>query len=265
MEQAIRVEKLYKKFGDFTALEDVNFSVPRGSVYGFLGPNGSGKSTTIRILCGIMSPSSGQADVMGIDVIREPDRVRQNIGYMSQRFGLYEDLTVKENLDFYAQIYGLDRAKRSGRRSEIVTLAQLEGKERCLARTLSGGYKQRLALGCALIHKPGLLILDEPTAGVDPVSRRAFWEIIRSLSNDGTTVFVTTHYMDEAESCDITCFIFNGRIMTVAPPKEIIQRENARNLEDVFIKYVGQNQKPKLNVKSGWKLFFFFKKGEGKS
>lgn len=265
MEQAIVVENLYKKFGDFTALEDVSFSVTRGSVYGFLGPNGSGKSTTIRILCGIMSPTSGSANVMGIDVSKEPDRVRQNIGYMSQRFGLYEDLTVKENLEFYAEIYGLDRMQRNRRRLEIIELAKLEGRERCLARTLSGGFKQRLALGCALIHRPGLLILDEPTAGVDPVSRRAFWEIIRSLSNDGTTIFVTTHYMDEAESCDITCFIFNGKIMAVAPPAEIIQREKARNLEDVFIKYVTQTQTPQLHVKRTWKPTFFFKKDGGKT
>lgn len=260
MEQVIIAEKLYKKFGNFTALDEVSFSVPKGCVYGFLGPNGSGKSTTIRILCGIMSPTSGQADVMGIDVLKEPDKVRQNIGYMSQRFGLYEDLTVKENLDFYAQIYGLDPAQRNHRRMEIIALSKLDGKERSLARTLSGGYKQRLALGCALIHRPGLLILDEPTAGVDPVSRRAFWEIIRSLSNDGTTVFVTTHYMDEAESCDITCFIFNGKIMAVAPPKEIIEKENAANLEDVFIKYVNQSQVPKLHVKKRWRDTFFFRR-----
>ena len=238
MDYAIEVENLTKKFGNFTAVDNISFQIPKGSIFGFLGPNGSGKSTTIRMLCGVLSPTSGKGSVMGKDIVRETEAVRQNLGYMSQRFSLYEDLTVEENLDFYGGIYGLDRDTRNERKKELIMMANLEGKEKSLAGTLSGGWKQRLALGCALIHKPGFLVLDEPTAGVDPVSRRVFWEIIHALSQQGITILVTTHYMDEAESCDIVGFIFNGRIINVAPPQELIRKENAKNLEDIFITYV---------------------------
>ncbi len=238
MSYAIEVENLTKKFGSFTAIDNMSFSIPKGCIFGFLGPNGSGKSTTIRILCGVLHPTSGKAMVMGKDVVKETESVRQSLGYMSQKFSLYEDLTVEENLDFYAGIYGLDRDVRDSRKKELILMANLSGKEKALAGTLSGGWKQRLALGCALIHKPKLLILDEPTAGVDPVSRRVFWEIIHALSRQGISILVTTHYMDEAESCDIVGFIFNGKIINIAPTQQLLQQEKANNLEDIFITYV---------------------------
>ena len=238
MDYAIEVSKLTKKFGDFTAVDDISFKIPKGCIFGFLGPNGSGKSTTIRMLCGVLTPTSGTGTVMGLDIVKDPEGVKHNLGYMSQRFSLYEDLTVEENLDFYGGIYGLKKEVRESRKKELVIMANLAGKEKSLAGTLSGGWKQRLALGCSLIHKPSLLILDEPTAGVDPVSRRVFWEIIHALSRQGITVLVTTHYMDEAESCDIVGFIFNGKLINIAPPQELIKQENARNLEDIFICYV---------------------------
>jgi ABC-2 type transport system ATP-binding protein len=238
MDYAIEIENLTKKFGSFTAVDNISFRIPKGSIFGFLGPNGSGKSTTIRMLCGVLSPTSGKGTVMGRDIVKDTEAIRQNLGYMSQRFSLYEDLTVEENLDFYGGIYGLDADTRNERKKELIMMANLEGKEKSLAGTLSGGWKQRLALGCALIHKPCFLVLDEPTAGVDPVSRRVFWEIIHALSNQGITILVTTHYMDEAESCDIVGFIFNGKIINISPPQELIRKENAKNLEDIFIAYV---------------------------
>lgn len=245
MEQAIYVENLTKKFGDFTAVDHISFSIPQGCIFGFLGPNGSGKSTTIRILCGVLHPTGGKAFIFGRDVAKETEAVRQSIGYMSQRFSLYEDLTVEENLDFYAGVYGLPKKVTEERKKELIAMANLTGKEKSLAGTLSGGWKQRLALGCALIHKPKLLILDEPTAGVDPVSRRVFWQIIHALAGQGITILVTTHYMDEASSCDTVGFIFNGKLINIAAPKELVEKEGADNLEDVFIKYVEQltNQK----------------------
>ncbi len=235
----IEVDHLTKKFGSFTAVDDISFSIPKGCIFGFLGPNGSGKSTTIRMLCGVLHPTSGNARIMGRDVVKETEIVRHSLGYMSQKFSLYEDLTVEENLDFYAGVYGLSNKVRESRKQDLIKMANLEGKERKLAGTLSGGWKQRLALGCALIHKPELLILDEPTAGVDPVSRRVFWEIIHALSKQGITILVTTHYMDEAESCDIVSFILNGKLIDHDTPQNLIaNEEGAKNLEDVFIKRV---------------------------
>ncbi len=238
MENAIIVENLTKKFGEFTAVDNISFNIPKGSIFGFLGPNGSGKSTTIRMLCGVLHPTSGRALVMGNDVVKETELVRQSIGYMSQKFSLYEDLTVAENLAFFAGVYRLPKDVFLERKSELINMANLTGKEKSLAGTLSGGWKQRLALGCALIHKPKLLILDEPTAGVDPVSRRIFWEIIHSLSRQGITILVTTHYMDEAQSCDTVGFIMNGKLMNIAAPQELIEKEHAKNLEEIFIAYV---------------------------
>lgn len=248
MDYAISVENLTKKFGSFTAVDNLNFSIPEGSIFGFLGPNGSGKSTTIRMLCGVLHPTGGRALIMGRDVTADTEAVRQSLGYMSQRFSLYEDLTVEENLDFYAGVYGLPKQVTAERKKELIAMANLTGKEKSLAGTLSGGWKQRLALGCALIHKPRLLILDEPTAGVDPVSRRVFWEIIHALSGQGITVLVTTHYMDEAESCDTVGFILNGKLIDIASPRELIEREGARNLEDIFIKYVEQATNQKITA-----------------
>ncbi len=238
MENAIIVENLTKKFGEFTAVDNISFNIPKGSIFGFLGPNGSGKSTTIRMLCGVLHPTSGRALVMGNDVVKETELVRQSIGYMSQKFSLYEDLTVDENLQFFAGVYTLPKDVILERKRELIEMANLTGKEKSLAGTLSGGWKQRLALGCALIHKPKLLILDEPTAGVDPVSRRIFWEIIHSLSRQGITILVTTHYMDEAQSCDTVAFIMSGKLINIAAPQELIEKEHAKNLEDIFISYV---------------------------
>lgn len=235
---SIETTELTKKFGSFTAVDNISFRIPKGVIFGFLGPNGSGKSTTIRMLCGVLTPTSGSGRVMGLDIVRQTEQIRQNLGYMSQKFSLYEDLTVEENLEFYGGIYGLGKEVLAERKKDLILMANLEGKEKSLAGSLSGGWKQRLALGCALIHKPGFLILDEPTAGVDPVSRRLFWEILNELSAQGITILVSTHYMDEAESCDIVGFIFNGKLMDIASPKELIQKNGASSLEDVFISYV---------------------------
>jgi len=248
MDYAIRVENLTKRFGTFTAVDNISFSIPKGTIFGFLGPNGSGKSTTIRMLCGVLHPTSGSALIMGKDVTKETEAVRQGLGYMSQRFSLYEDLTVEENLNFYAGVYGLTKKVTDIRKKDLISMANLTGKEKSLAGTLSGGWKQRLALGCALIHKPKLLILDEPTAGVDPVSRRVFWEIIHELARQGITILVTTHYMDEAESCDTVGFILDGKLINIASPQELIEQEGAKNLEDIFIKYVEKATNQKINI-----------------
>lgn len=223
-EVAVRVEHLSRTFGSFVAVDDVSFTVKRGEVFGFLGPNGAGKSTTIRMLCGLLEPSSGSATVGGIDVERNPEGVKAHIGYMSQRFSLYEDLTVDENIRFYGGIYGLEGDRLEERRAWAVRMAGLVGMENDLTSTLSGGWKQRLALGCAILHEPPILFLDEPTGGVDPVSRRNFWDLIYQLSNAGTTVFVTTHYMDEAEHCTTIGFIYAGRLVAIGSPTELKQR-----------------------------------------
>ena len=245
MDYAIEVKDLTKRFGSFTAVNSVSFSVEKGNVFGFLGPNGSGKSTTIRMLCGVLSPTSGTASVLGYNITKDTEDLRHNIGYMSQKFSLYEDLTVEENLDFYGGVYSLPKNVISGRKAEIIEMANLKGREKSLVGTLSGGLKQRLALGCAMIHKPQLLILDEPTAGVDPVSRRLFWQIIHTLSKQGITALVSTHYMDEAESCDIVGFILYGDLLELDAPKDMIRKHEANNLEDVFIHLVEKatNQK----------------------
>lgn len=242
METAIAVKDLSKTFGSHTAVNRVSFEVKRGEIFGFLGPNGSGKSTTIRMICGILAPSSGTGTVLGFDIYTETENIKKQIGYMSQKFSLYEELTVRENLDFYAGIYGLDLATRRKRIAEVIELASLEGREGFQARMLSGGWKQRLALGCALLHEPPLLFLDEPTAGVDPVSRRIFWEIIRFLAQSGVTVFVTTHYMDEAELCDTVGFIHSGVLAAYGTPKELMHRYKQDSLEDVFISFVGRQE-----------------------
>lgn len=245
---AIEVNNLKKKFGNFTAVDGISFKVPEGKIFGFLGPNGSGKSTTIRMLCGVLAQDEGSATVLGYDIKKDAYKIKKSIGYMSQKFSLYEDLTVDENLDFYAGIYGLNKTQRKKRKEGIIEMAGLTGREKNKTCNLSGGWKQRLALGCALIHKPKLLILDEPTAGVDPVSRRIFWHMIYTLASEGITIFVTTHYMDEASSCDNLCFIFNGKIMAEGSPKELIKNENAENLEDVFIKYVERSTNQKIET-----------------
>lgn len=220
-DDAIVVTGLRKTFGDFVAVDGVDFRVKRGEIFGFLGPNGSGKTTTIRMLCGVIAPTSGGGTVMGYDVVDEPERVRENIGYMSQKFSLFQDLTVDENLRFYSGIYGLSPEKYAERRAYVLKMADLEGREDELTGNLSVGWKQRLALGCATIHEPRLIFLDEPTSGVDPTARRQFWELLYELAHDGVTLFVTTHYMDEATHCNRLAFIYRGKIIAEGTPQEV--------------------------------------------
>ncbi len=218
---AIEVMGLTKKFGDFVAVNNISFTVLRGEIFGFLGPNGAGKTTTIRMLLGLLTPTAGTAKVIGYDVIKESEAMRKRIGYMSQKFSLYNDLTVDENLNFYGGVYGVRGKKLKARKKYILQMAGLTGRERELTKNLSGGWKQRLALGVAIIHEPEILFLDEPTAGVDPISRRAFWELIYDLAEGGTTILVTTHYMDEAEHCQDLAFIQRGNLVVKGSPEEI--------------------------------------------
>jgi len=221
MTYAVEVENLTKTFGAFVAVDHVSFQVAPGEIFGFLGPNGAGKSTTIRMLCGLLGPTSGRASVGGFDVAAAPERVRENIGYMSQKFSLYDDLTVGENIDFFAGIYGVAREKRPARKAYVLGMAALEARKDDLTRLLAGGWKQRLALGCAILHEPPILFLDEPTSGVDPIARRAFWDLIYELSRAGHTVFVSTHYMDEAEYCHRLALMYRGRVIALGPPAEL--------------------------------------------
>jgi len=209
---AIDVQHLTRRFGDFVAVDDVSFQVKAGEIFGFLGSNGAGKSTTIRMLCGLLRPTSGAATVGGIDVIGDPEGVKRRIGYMSQRFSLYETLTVDQNIAFFGGIYGLSRDRLAARREFVLEMAGLRGRERMLTRALSGGWRQRLALGCAILHEPPIVFLDEPTGGVDPLSRRQFWRLIEDLAGSGVAVLVTTHYLDEAEHCERIAIIQAGRL-----------------------------------------------------
>jgi ABC-2 type transport system ATP-binding protein len=221
---SVVIEDLVKRFGDFTAVDHIDLSVRKGEVFGFLGPNGAGKSTTIRMLCGLLRPTSGRAFVAGLDVARKPEEVRQNIGYMSQKFSLYNDLKVIENIRLFAGLYSVDRAELAGRIAWALEMSNLKGRENLMTGTLPGGWKQRLALGCAVLHKPPIVFLDEPTSGVDPISRRQFWELIHQMAEEGVTVFVTTHYMDEAEYCNRLALIFRGRIVALGTPTELKQK-----------------------------------------
>jgi ABC-2 type transport system ATP-binding protein len=218
---AIEVRHLTRRFGAFTAVDDISFDVREGEIFGFLGSNGAGKSTTIRMLCGLLRPTSGSATVGGIDVSRDPEGVKRRIGYMSQRFSLYELLTVDQNIAFYGGIYGLDPERLARRREFVLDMAGLRGRETTLARDLSGGWRQRLALGCAVLHEPPILFLDEPTGGVDPLSRRQFWRLIDSLSESAVTVLVTTHYLDEAERCHRIALIHGGRLAAIGSVSEV--------------------------------------------
>jgi ABC-2 type transport system ATP-binding protein len=218
---AVRARRLRRTFGAFVAVDDIDLDVPRGSIYGFLGPNGAGKTTTIRILCGLLEPSGGEATVDGVDVVKDSEGVKARIGYMSQKFALYNDLTVDENIAFYGDVYLVPRSRLAERRAFALTMAGLLGRERSITGTLPVGIKQRLALGCAILHEPRVLFLDEPTAGVDPLSRRAFWRLIHTMREAGVTVFVTTHYMDEAENCGVVAFIRAGQLVGLGPPRQL--------------------------------------------
>jgi ABC-2 type transport system ATP-binding protein len=218
---AISVHNLTKQFDRFTAVDRVSFDVPAGQIFGLLGPNGAGKTTTIRMLLGLLRPTSGAATVLGLDIVRQAGELRRRIGYMSQKFSLYNDLTVEENLDFFAGVYGVRGSRLVERKQAILRMAGLEGREHALTRTLAGGWKQRLALGAAILHQPEMLFLDEPTAGVDPISRRTFWNLLYDLAESGATILVTTHYMDEAEQCQQLAFIQAGRLVAHGSPQQI--------------------------------------------
>jgi ABC-2 type transport system ATP-binding protein len=218
---AVETQDLVKTFGTFVAVDHVNLQVPKGEIFGFLGPNGAGKSTTIRMLCGLLTPTSGRGSVNGFDVAAQPEEIRRSIGYMSQKFSLYDDLTVEENIDFFTGIYGVPRDRRDQRKSYVLEMANLAERRRAATRTLSGGWKQRLALGCAILHDPPVLFLDEPTSGVDPIARGAFWDLIHELSETGHTIFVSTHYMDEAEYCHRLALMYRGKVIALGTPAEL--------------------------------------------
>jgi ABC-2 type transport system ATP-binding protein len=230
---AIHVDALSRRFGTFVAVDNVSFDVRRGEVFGFLGSNGAGKSTTIRMLCGLLTPTSGRASIDGIDVGRDPEGVKRRIGYMSQRFSLYGLLTVDQNIRFYAGLYGLEGERLDARRRFVLEMGGLRGKENVLAGDLAGGWRQRLALGCAMLHEPPIVFLDEPTGGVDPVSRREFWRLIDGLSRNGTTVLVTTHYLDEAERCDRVAIIHGGRLAAIGTTAELKRTFDDRPIVEV--------------------------------
>jgi ABC-2 type transport system ATP-binding protein len=229
--QAVQVQNLVKVFGRFRAIDDISFDVAKGEIFGFLGPNGAGKTTTIKVLCGLLRPTSGHAWVAGWSVSRHFEEIRKNIGYMSQKFSLYEDLTVQENLDFFGGIYGLAPEKTAARHEWVLEMAGLSGKGSAITAELALGWKQRLALGCAVLHEPPILFLDEPTSGVDPVSRRGFWELIHEMALRGVTVFVTTHYMEEAEYCNRLALMGAGKIIAMGTPGEL----KGRSMEDTVL------------------------------
>ena len=218
---SVIVNDLVKRFGDFVAVDHINLETRKGEIFGFLGPNGAGKSTTIRMLCGLLKPTSGRAIVAGYDVSREPESVRQNIGYMSQKFSLYDDLKVIENIRLFAGLYSVPSSQLDERIAWAVEMSNLKGQEGLITGTLPGGWKQRLALACAVLHKPPIIFLDEPTSGVDPISRRQFWDLIHQMASEGVTIFVTTHYMEEAEYCNRLALIFRGKMVALGTPTEL--------------------------------------------
>jgi ABC-2 type transport system ATP-binding protein len=218
---SVEMRHLVKKFGSFVAVDHVSLAVEQGEIFGFLGPNGAGKSTAIRMLCGLLTPTSGGASVNGFDVATQPEEIRRTIGYMSQKFSLYDDLTVEENIDFFTGMYGVPRERRVERKHYVLEMANLTDRRNALTRTLSGGWKQRLALGCAILHDPPVLFLDEPTSGVDPLARGAFWGLIHDLSETGHTIFVSTHYMDEAEYCHRLALMYRGKVIALGTPAEL--------------------------------------------
>lgn len=218
---AVKVEGLTRRFGDFVAVDDISLEIKKGTIFGFLGPNGAGKSTTIKMLCGLLLPTKGKGLVNGYDIMKESEEIKKNIGYMSQRFSLYDDLTVEENISFFSGIYGVAKNRKKERMQWVLEMAGLRDRANAVTRTLPGGFKQRLALGCAILHNPPIIFLDEPTSGVDPVSRRSFWKLIYGMSKAGVTIFVTTHYMDEADYCDKLALIYRGGIIAEGTPNEL--------------------------------------------
>lgn len=237
---SVAVTDLVKKFGDFVAVDNISLEARKGEIFGFLGANGAGKSTTIRMLCGLLQPTSGKALVGGFDVATQAEEVRQSIGYMSQKFSLYNDLTISENLNFFAGMYSVNRSELKKRLGWAIDMAGLRGREDTLTGTLAAGWKQRLALGCAVLHRPPIVFLDEPTSGVDPISRRQFWNMIHQMASEGVTVFVTTHYMDEAEYCNRLVLIHRGRIIASGSPLELKQKHMSGDLLLVECDYIGK-------------------------
>ncbi len=235
---SVTVEELTRQFGSFVAVDHITFQVKYGEIFGFLGANGAGKTTTIRMLCGLLLPTSGKGSVANYDIYTQTDNIKQNIGYMSQKFSLYEDLTVAENLEFYGGIYGLNKNDLKTARDAIIETIHLQAHLDKLTRDIPLGWKQRLALSCAILHRPKILFLDEPTGGVDPISRREFWNLIYNLAKNGTTVFVTTHYMDEAEYCNRLSIMHDGKIIAIGSPQELKQGYQKKSIEDVFIDLV---------------------------
>lgn len=232
---AVKIEALTKKFGDFVAVDGISLAVKRGEVFGFLGPNGAGKSTTIKMLCGLLLPTSGKGFVAGYDIMKESEEIKKTIGYMSQKFSLYDDLTVVENISFFSGIYGVLNSKKKERMEWVLEMAGLKDRKDAITRTLPGGFKQRLALGCAVLHEPPIIFLDEPTSGVDPISRRNFWNLIYEMSKAGTTVFVTTHYMDEADYCDRLALIYRGKIIAEGTPDELRKERMKHNVLEIEV------------------------------
>ena len=232
---AVEVQGLTRRFGDFVAVDNISLRIARGEVFGFLGPNGAGKSTTIKMLCGLLLPSAGKGSVYGHDIMTGSEEIKKNIGYMSQKFSLYDDLTVEENINFFGGIYSVPLQKRGPRKEWVLEMAGISDRRDEVTKNLPGGFKQRLALGCAVIHEPPILFLDEPTSGVDPISRRNFWSMIYGMSKEGTTVFVTTHYMDEADYCDRLALIYRGRIIAEGTPAELRQEHMKKDVLEIEV------------------------------
>ena len=230
---AVEVKQLRRTFGEFVAVDNLSLNVAKGTIFGFLGPNGSGKSTTIRMLCGLLMPTSGSGTVGGFDILTQPEAIKQRIGYMSQKFSLYNELTVEENINFFAGIYGVPKKKRRARKEWALEMAELQDRRNSITATLAGGVKQRLALGCAILHEPPMIFLDEPTSGVDPISRRNFWNLIYAMSRSGTTIFVTTHYMDEADYCDRLGLIYRGKLIAEGAPNDLKHTHMPHNILEI--------------------------------
>jgi ABC-2 type transport system ATP-binding protein len=233
---AVMVKDLRRTFGEFVAVDDISLAVKGGEIFGFLGPNGAGKSTTIRMLCGLLMPSGGSGSVGGFDIITESESIKKIIGYMSQKFSLYDDLTVEENITFFGGVYNVPKERRKERKEWVLEMSGLKDNRRTLTRTLAGGFKQRLALGCAILHEPSIIFLDEPTSGVDPISRRNFWHLINEMAASGTTVFVTTHYMDEADYCDRLALIYRGKLIAQGAPTVLRKDYMPRDVLEVEVK-----------------------------
>lgn len=232
---AVKVRGLTKRFDDFVAVDTIDLSIKKGEIFGFLGPNGAGKSTTIKMLCGLLLPTGGEGAVNGFDIMKKSEEIKKNIGYMSQKFSLYDDLTVEENIHFFSGIYGVTNSRKKERLEWVLEMAGLQDKRKAVTKTLPGGFKQRLALGCAILHEPPIIFLDEPTSGVDPISRRNFWNLINEMSKAGITIFVTTHYMDEADYCNRLALIYRGKIIAEGTPNELKQKYMTRYVLEVEV------------------------------